>query len=268
MLNRPIQGDWRVNDPKTGADDSLMPHEDAQTRHFGVLIPSTNTTVEIEYTRLLPPSLQAHYARLGKSQNVAFEPSLDEDLKYQSQLLGNAKVEAIALTQSSASMADDEYDTKAKRYMSEAAGVPALTSAEAIGQAIGALGAKRAALISPYTETVMARTKRYYETRYDVTVVAAEGFAASDSYAIGALSADNATDAFKRIDLTQVDVLVVLGGNFPTMQFISAWEEEFDKPVLTTNQVVIWGVMMAMGIEDSLPGLGVLLQDSSTRRFL
>lgn len=256
-----------MNDPKTGADDGSRSREGARVRHFGVLIPSTNTTVEVEYTRLLPASLQAHYARLGKSQNVAFEPSLDEDLKYQSQLLGNAKVEAIALTQSSASMADDEYDAKAKRYMSEASGVSALTSAEAIGEAIGALGAKRAALVSPYSETVMARTKRYYETRYDVTVAAAEGFAASDSYAIGALSADNATDAFKRIDLTQVDVLVVLGGNFPTMQYISAWEEEFTKPVLTTNQVVIWGVMRAMGLRESLPGLGVLLQEPLVRRL-
>ncbi|MFT5393495.1 MAG: maleate cis-trans isomerase, partial [Gammaproteobacteria bacterium] len=30
------------------------------THHFGVLIPSANTTVETEYTRHLPHSLQAH----------------------------------------------------------------------------------------------------------------------------------------------------------------------------------------------------------------
>ena len=33
-------------------------------RHFGVLIPATNTTVEMEYTRLLPPTLQVHVGRL------------------------------------------------------------------------------------------------------------------------------------------------------------------------------------------------------------
>ena len=46
--------------------------------HFGVLIPSTNTTVGIEYTSLLPSTLQAHYARLGKSENVAFSSSRDD----------------------------------------------------------------------------------------------------------------------------------------------------------------------------------------------
>ena len=32
--------------------------------HFGLLVPSTNTTVEIEYGRLLPPTSQVHVARI------------------------------------------------------------------------------------------------------------------------------------------------------------------------------------------------------------
>ena len=64
-----------------------------------MLIPSTNTTVEIEYTRLLPTELQAHYARLGKEVDTPFSPGRVDDIAYQSKMLGNARVEAIALTQ-------------------------------------------------------------------------------------------------------------------------------------------------------------------------
>lgn len=32
--------------------------------HFGVLVPATNTTVETEYGRLLPATLQVHVARI------------------------------------------------------------------------------------------------------------------------------------------------------------------------------------------------------------
>jgi len=60
--------------------------------HFGVLIPSTNTTVEIEYSRLLPPTLQAHVGRLKSSGTGPFAPSLDADVEYQSLLLGTARV--------------------------------------------------------------------------------------------------------------------------------------------------------------------------------
>jgi len=230
------------------------------TRHFGMLIPSTNTTVEIEYTRLLPPTLQAHYARVGKAENIAFSASRDDDLSYQSKMLGNAKVEVIALTQTSASLHEDGYDAMAKARMTEGANAPAITSAEAIGQAVLALGARRIALISPYSEAVMARAKQYYETRYDLEIVATAPFGATDSYAIGTLGAENATEAFARHDAPEIEVLVLPGGNFPTMAYIAEWEEQCGKPVITTNQAVIWAVMAALEIDEPLVGLGILLE--------
>ena len=67
------------------------------TRHFGVLIPSTNTTVEIE-CRLLPPEYQAHVARLlSSAPGRPFSPSRDDDIDYQSRLLGTAKVQLVIL---------------------------------------------------------------------------------------------------------------------------------------------------------------------------
>ncbi|NKB59146.1 MAG: hypothetical protein GKS00_22695 [Alphaproteobacteria bacterium] len=228
------------------------------TRHFGALIPSTNTTVEIEYTRLLPPTLQAHYARLGKERGVPFMPSRKDDLEYQSKMLGNAKVEAIGLIQTSASLFEDDYDAVAKLTMTDNSGAPAITSAEAIGQAVRALGAERIALVSPYSEDVIGRAKRYYETRFGLEVLATEAFGATDSYAIGGLSADNATDAFARIDRPEIEVLVVPGGNFPTMKYVADWERQFNKPVITTNQAVIWSVMLAMDIREPLAGMGRL----------
>lgn len=229
-------------------------------RHFGALIPSTNTTVEIEYNRLLPPTLQVHVGRLGKGVNTPFSPSRNADVEYQARMLGTAKVEVVCLAQTSASLFDDDYDAATKRRMAEGAGVPSLTSAEAIGQAVRALGARRIALVSPYSQEVIGRAQRYYEMRYGLEVVAMEGFGATDAYAIGALSADNATEAFARIDRPEIEVLVVPGGNFPTMQFIAEWERQFRKPVITTNQAALWAMMGVMNIKAPLPGLGRLLE--------
>src|SRR5262249_41037178 len=89
---------------------SLLPGGLAMIRHFGVLIPSTNTTVEIEYNRLLPPTLQVHVGRLGKGDNTPFSPSRPDDIAYQARLLGTAQVEVVCLIQTSASLSADEYD--------------------------------------------------------------------------------------------------------------------------------------------------------------
>ena len=66
--------------------------DDSMARHFGVLIPSTNTTVEME-CRLLPLAYQAHVGRLmSNTPGQTFSPSRDDDVDYQSRLLGTAKV--------------------------------------------------------------------------------------------------------------------------------------------------------------------------------
>ncbi|HUB14568.1 MAG TPA: hypothetical protein VMB34_21640 [Acetobacteraceae bacterium] len=234
-------------------------------RHFGVLIPSTNTTVEIEYSRLLPTDLQMHVGRLGKGGNTPFSPSLDTDVAYQAKLLGTAKVEVIALAQTSASLFLDDYDERTVRTMQEAAGCPALTSAVAVGQAVRALGARRIALVSPYSAEVIDRAKRYYETRHGLQVLATDPFDATDAYAIGTLGPENARDAFARINTVDIEALVVPGGNFPTMAHIGDWEREFGKPVITTNQAALWAMLGVMKWTAPLPGLGRLLHEMPAR---
>lgn len=231
-------------------------------RHFGVLIPSTNTTGELEYSRLLPPEWQAHFARVLTSSvdKSPFSPPRDEDVEYQARLLGTAKVEILFLLQTSASLFADDYDETNVARMSRAAGTPAFTSAMAVGEAAHALGAGRVALVSPYSPAVSARAKSYFETRHGLSVAAVEGFAATDAYAIGRLGPETARAAFARIDRPEIEAFIVPGGNFPTMASVAGWEAEFGKPVVTTNQAAFWAVVRRLGAADRFPGLGRLLE--------
>ena len=231
------------------------------TRHFGVLIPSTNTTVEIE-CRLLPAAYQAHVGRLMTSApGRTFQPSRDEDIYYQSRLLGTARVELVILAQTSASLFADDYDEVTTRRMSAGAGVPAITSAQAVGRAVRALGARHIAVVSPYSDEVNQRASRYFASKHGLETVALEGFGATDSYAIGQLGPENARSAFARIDRPEIEVFVVPGGNFPTMTAIAAWEQEFAKPVVTTNQASFWAMLRAFDTGDRLPTFGRLLAE-------
>jgi maleate cis-trans isomerase len=229
-------------------------------RHFGILVPSTNTTCEIEFCRFAP-ELQVHTGRLGKGGgNTAFAPSKDEDVTYQAKLLGDARVEVIALAQTSASLFADDYDEVTVKRMTEASGVPSLTSAQAIGRALVALKASKIAMATPYSEEVIGRARHHYETKYGITTVATESLGATNAYAIGKMDAGMAEAAFRRIDRPEIDALVVPGGNFPTMDFIAAWERQFGKPVITTNQATLWAMLQTMKVGTPLPGKGRLLE--------
>jgi maleate isomerase len=229
-------------------------------RHFGLLIPSTNTTAEIE-CRLLPMEYQAHVGRLKSTSTSPFAPSRDEDIDYQAQLLGTARVELVILLQTSASLFADDYDQVVTRRISAAAGVPAITSAQAVGRAARALGVRRIGIVSPYSEDVNVRAARYFQTKHGLETITMEGFGATESYAIGQLGPDNARNAFARIDRPEIELFVVPGGNFPTLSAISAWEEEFQKPVVTTNQASFWSMLRAFNAREGLPGFGRLLAE-------
>lgn len=229
-------------------------------RHFGMLVPSTNTTCEIELGHV-PGDLQVHTGRLGKAGKSPFHPSLDADVAYQARMLGDARVEVIVLMQTSASLFADDYDEVTVRRMTEASGgIPSLTSAQAVGRALRALGAPRVAMATPYSEDAIARARQYFQAKHGVTVVAAESLGATDSYAIGKMDAGLVAQAFGRIRLAEVDALLVPGGNFPTMDHIARWEAQFGKPVITTNQAALWGVMQAMRIATPIAGKGRLLE--------
>jgi maleate isomerase len=227
-------------------------------RHFGILIPSTNTTCEIEFGRL-PPDLQAHTARLGKAGTTPFSPSRDDDVIYQSKMLGDARVEVIALVQTSASLFSDDYDAVTLKRMTEASHVPAVTSAQAIGRALRALGTLRVGIATPYSEEVIGRAKRYYESKYGISVVATRSLGATDAYAIGKMDAGAVDAAFERIDRPDIEALMVPGGNFPTFDRIASWEQRFGKPVITTNQATLWAVLKVMRIATPLADRGRLL---------
>jgi maleate isomerase len=230
------------------------------TIHFGVLIPSTNTTTETEYSRL-PASYQAHYARVRTSTpGRPFSPGRDDEVEYQSQLLATAKVRMVALLQTSASLFADDYDEVTMRRMSDAAGVPSVTSALSIGRGLRALGVRRVAMVSPYSSEVNERARRYYTGKHGLDIAALDGFAAADSYSIGGLGPENAREAFIRLDKPDIEAFVVPGGNFGTLESIAAWESEFGKPVVTSSQALLWAVARQLGGE-RIPGLGRLLQD-------
>src|SRR5207247_10242657 len=178
----------------------------------------------------------SHFGRIITIGVWYFTTSRDEDIEYQSRHLGTAKFEMVILAQTSASLFAEDYDDVVTKRMSGGAGVPAITSAQAVGRAVRALGARRVAIVSPYSEAVNERAARYFEKKHGLQMVALEGFGATGAYAIGKLGPQNARDAFARIDRPEIEVFVVPGGSFPTLSSAAAWARGLKTPAVCTKR--------------------------------
>ena len=146
-----------------------------------------------------------------------------------------------------------QYSTTT-RQMTAGAGVRP-TSAQPIGQATPGAGPTDC-LVSPYSQAVLDRARRYFESRYGVEVVAMEALARPTPMPSVLSVRTTPPRVYPRPGPDRG--LVVPGGNFPTLRAIAAWGSSF-RSVVTTNPPTLWAMMGVMKLATPLPGLGRLL---------
>jgi maleate isomerase len=144
-------------------------------------------------------------------------------------------------------------------------GLPATTAMSAKLAALAALDAKRITLITPYTaarEQVMID----FFKRMGVTVVTAlsrdfnEGVGDHrEWYQTNLQAAFTAYQMARTADTAGADAVVISATNFRTLDVIAQLERDLGKPVVTTNQALLWQSLGLLGIQEKGPHLGRLM---------
>jgi maleate isomerase len=227
---------------------------------IGLLVPSSNTTVEPEIYRALPVGVTLHVARLFLTQ-IAPDSirGMVEDIESQSRNLASADVDVIALGATAPSFANGlGYDREMIRRIETATGKPATTTSTALVEAIAALGARRVVVGSAYDDTVNALARGFLEAS-GVQVLDVRGLGLVDNLVVGRLDASTAHELARQIDRPDADAVVLACTNWRTMEVIEPLERELGKPVLSTTQVTLWAVLRMVGM-DGVRGFGQLLR--------
>ena len=164
---------------------------------IGLLTPQANTTVEPEFSILMPAGYAHINARLV-SQATTIELRLVDYFRIASQTLmqfANAPIEAVALGCTGASyLAGRENEEKLLAELSDMRGVPAFTAASALVDFLAEMGVHKIALATPYPEALTQTSIGYWES-HGLTVVKAASAAIDDSefHPIYSLSANRQT---------------------------------------------------------------------------
>ena len=229
---------------------------------IGLLVPSSNTTVETEFHRALPDGVTLHVARLFITQVTPDSiAKMVETLDSQSRLLASADVDVIVLGATAPSFLKGAgYDREMSKRIEDATGKPATTTSTALLQALAALGVRRVALGSAYTPTVNGICAGFLEAN-GYKVVAQDGLNVVDNLTIGRLDVQTAYDMGRKVDRPDADAVVLACTNWKSLDIIDRLERDIGKPVLSTTQVSVWGALTRIGYTGSIPGYGRLLRD-------
>jgi maleate cis-trans isomerase len=191
----------------------------------GVLTPQANTTVEPELAILTPPGQAFITARLTSDKATIPDRLRDYFDGYckAARAFANAPLSALGFACTGASyLAGVAREDALRAELQDALGIPVVTAATAVVDALDALGAERIALLSPYDADLDAASAAYWTARGRQVVRRVSAFAPTDDFhPIYAMSADRATRGLSAVADAGAEAIVMLGTGMPTLPAIA-----------------------------------------------
>jgi maleate isomerase len=137
--------------------------------------------------------------------------------------------------------------------MARAGAARATTTATAIRRALAALSARTMVLITPYDQATTDHEAEFLEEG-GCRVLSAKGYALSGSDAYCATPSDVWRDRALQARRADADVYFLSCANISVLGVIDELERELDRPVITSNQAVVWDCVSRLGVDATGPG--------------
>lgn len=238
-------------------------------KKFGVLIPSTNTSVQPEFDEMRPPGVTNHISRI-RIPNIALND--DADFERLISLIAAAQIEAVDSVMScepdvlvlgiSAETFWDGYaaSKRLKAELEAHTGLPVAMGSDACQAALTLFGAKRLGVITPYQPVGDRNVVRFFEEAgFEVPHIT--GLKCASPVAIAHVSREELRHAAHTVGAHgDVDAVVQVGTNLAMAAAAPDFEKELGKPVLAINTAIYWDALRRNGIDDQVAGFGPLLE--------
>jgi maleate isomerase len=239
----------------------------------GLVVPSSNTTVETEIPALLARHAGARFSfHSSRMRMHTVSPEQLRAMNAQRERcvgeLADARVDALLyaclvaiMTQGPGEHRRTEDAIAAQFALATPAGRrPAvLSSAGALVQALAALGATRIALVTPYLRPLAQQVVDYIEAE-GVEVLDWAALEVADNAEVGCIPGERVRQAARGLDLSGADALVISACvQMPSLELIGPAEEEFGLPVLSAATAGAWALLQHLGLPAVLPEAGRLL---------
>ena len=239
-------------------------------RLFGVLGPSTNTTVQPDFDDMRPAGVTNHYSRIytPNAKAISDDTFLAATMTISSNVLDAVRsvmtcephylvMGMSAITFYKGAKGADDFQRKVEGE----SGVKVSIGSHACAAALKAYGGiKRIAFLSPYYPVANAEVRRYfsdmgYDTVRDIPL------RAPSWTAIAQIDENTCRQTLHELDGDDVDAILQVGTNLSMVRLAAEAERWLGKPVIAINTATYWHALRANGIQDKVYGLGRLLSD-------
>lgn len=225
-----------------------MTHAQSRGRaRIGVLVPFTNVNMESDLAMMRPDGVSFHFTRMGgyevdeipDAEQMAGlgEAPLDEPLA----LLSGARPDLVMYGCTSATLSHGTaFDRDLGQKINQLSGASTVTAAGALVFALNALGAKSIGFATPYTADINEAAIEFLTASgFDVVSTAAVEEDLGN-YGQGELSPRQVLELGLRANSDAAEAIVLSCTEMRSVEIISELEQALGKPVVTSNQAMMF----------------------------
>ncbi len=234
---------------------------------IGVVVPVSNCNLEPDMGLLRPDGVSVHFARAG-GYDLDQVPDADQMRQFALSSLDHVIADLSAVRPhfvlygcTSATLAHGPaFDQEFCAGITQRAGVGAATAAGALVHALTTLGVQKIAFSSPYVAALNDDAIGFLNASGFETVSRKDFEEDLGNYGQGELTPEDAYALGKAADSPEAEALVLSCTELRAVEAITALERDLAKPVVTSNQALMFTAAVRLGLDPaSVPTYGRLL---------
>jgi maleate cis-trans isomerase len=227
---------------------------------LGAVIPANNSVLEPEFWSRLPDAHALYATRLLAKGDLTpqavheMEAGVDAAVE---QLEATGIDVLIYADMVTTFVLSADWNERKTAELSERIGVPCISAWTALRDALAATGAKRIALGTPYPSAIHALAPPFFEGR-GFEVVSDATLAITAMRDVPKVTPDRLAQFVGGLGADDAEAVVLLATDLPTFASLEPLEHALGRPVLSSNQTLLWSALRTVGYRAPIPGLARL----------
>ncbi len=221
---------------------------------IGAMVPSSNRNLEPDFVLLAPEGVSVHFVRIPTGDldalpdSEALEQYANTPVEEPARFLKDATVDVIAYGCTSATLSGTpEFDAELRTKIETLSGLPTVTAAGSLIEALEVLDISRVAFASPYVRELHGRALKFLSA--SGLEVVSEADVGRD---LGNYEQEMSPSAVYRLgreaDSAAADALVLSCTEMRAVEAIEALERDLNKPVVTSNQALVFACLRRLDV--------------------
>ena len=208
----------------------------------GLMLPSSNTVMEVDFYRHLPPPITVHPARMYLEETTpeGERRMISEEVPQAAKLLKTLRPNLVVFGCTSAgALYGPDFARDLNKRIGAVVGCQVLDIMTAVAEELNRVQAKKLAVLTPYSRELNQSIRLSLEG-LGFQVLSIEGMGITVNFELAASTPQEITAfARKSAAAQEADALFISCTNFRGLEAVSLLREHFRLPIVTSNQAVI-----------------------------